>query len=63
MNARQLAVFRTFVRYRTLTAAATALHVSQPAVSKVLRHLESQIAMTEVSRSPVEYSRRTEERV
>src|SRR5258708_22591989 len=43
MNARQLEVFRTIVRYRTLTAAAAALHVSQPAVSKVLRHLESQI--------------------
>lgn len=43
MNARQLEVFRAIMRNRTLTAAAAALHVSQPAISKVLRHLESQI--------------------
>lgn len=43
MNARQLEVFRAIMRNRTLTAAAEALHVSQPAVSKVLRHFEIQI--------------------
>jgi DNA-binding transcriptional LysR family regulator len=43
MNARQLEVFRAIMRNRTLTAAAAALNVSQPAVSKVIRHLESQI--------------------
>ena len=31
------------MRHGTLTAAAESLHVSQPAVSKVLRHFESQI--------------------
>jgi DNA-binding transcriptional LysR family regulator len=46
MNARQLEVFRAIMRNRTLTAAAAALNVSQPAVSKVLRHLESQIGYT-----------------
>lgn len=43
MNTRQLEVFRTVMRYRTLTAAAAALNVSQPAISKLLRHLESQL--------------------
>jgi DNA-binding transcriptional LysR family regulator len=46
MNARQLEVFRAIMRNRTLTAAAAALNVSQPAISKVLRHLESQIGYT-----------------
>ncbi|HEY3047330.1 MAG TPA: LysR family transcriptional regulator [Polaromonas sp.] len=43
MNARQLEVFRAIMRNRSLTAAAESLHVSQPAVSKVLRHFETQI--------------------
>ena len=43
MNARQLQVFRAIMRNRTLTAAAAALNVSQPAVSKLLRHLENQL--------------------
>lgn len=43
MNARHLEVFRAVMRHRSLTAAAEALHVSQPAVSKVLRHFESVI--------------------
>lgn len=43
MNARQLEVFRSIMRNGTLTAAADALSVSQPAISKVLRHFESQI--------------------
>lgn len=43
MNARQLEVFRAIMRSGTLTSAAQLLNVSQPAVSKVLRHLESQI--------------------
>jgi DNA-binding transcriptional LysR family regulator len=43
MNARHLEVFRAVMRHGSLTAAAEALHVSQPAVSKVLRHFESVI--------------------
>jgi DNA-binding transcriptional LysR family regulator len=43
MNARHLEVFRAVMRNRSLTAAAEALHVSQPAVSKLLRHFEIQI--------------------
>jgi DNA-binding transcriptional LysR family regulator len=43
MNARHLEVFRAIMRNRSLTAAAEALHVSQPAISKVLRHFESLI--------------------
>ncbi|MET1416608.1 LysR substrate-binding domain-containing protein [Roseibium sp. HPY-6] len=43
MNSRQLEVFRAIMREGTLTAAANALSVSQPAVSKVLQHLEDQL--------------------
>jgi DNA-binding transcriptional LysR family regulator len=43
MNARQLEVFRAVMRNRSLTAAAESLNVSQPAVSKLLRHFETQI--------------------
>jgi DNA-binding transcriptional LysR family regulator len=43
MNARQLEVLRAIMRNGSLTAAAEALHVSQPAVSKLLRHFETQI--------------------
>lgn len=43
MNARQLEVFRSIMRNETLTAAAQELNVSQPAVSKLLRHFETQL--------------------
>lgn len=43
MNARQLEVFRAIMRNASLTAAAQSLNVSQPAVSKILRHFESQL--------------------
>lgn len=43
MNARQLEVFRSIMRNETLTAAAQELNVSQPAISKLLRHFESQL--------------------
>lgn len=43
MNARQLEVFRAIMRHASMTAAAKSLGVSQPAVSKILRHFESQL--------------------
>ncbi|MBI1385067.1 MAG: LysR family transcriptional regulator [Rhizobiales bacterium] len=43
MNLRHLEVFRAIMRHGSLTAAAEALHVSQPAISKVLRHFEARI--------------------
>ncbi|RVT92212.1 LysR family transcriptional regulator [Rhodovarius crocodyli] len=43
MNIRQLEIFRAIMRSGTLTAAAETLHISQPAVSKMLRHFESQL--------------------
>ena len=43
MNARQLEIFRTIMRDGSVTAAANSLGVSQPAASKVLHHLESQL--------------------
>lgn len=42
MNARQLEIFRAIMRDGSVTAAANSLAVSQPGVSKVLHHLESQ---------------------
>ena len=43
MNLRQLEVFRAIMRDGTITAAANALDISQPAVSKLLAHLEDQL--------------------
>ncbi|WP_112954302.1 LysR family transcriptional regulator [Agrobacterium tumefaciens] len=43
MNARQLEIFRAIMRDGSVTAAANSLAVSQPGVSKVLHHLESQL--------------------
>jgi DNA-binding transcriptional LysR family regulator len=43
MNARQLEVFRAIMRSTSMTAAAKSLNVSQPAMSKVLRHFEDQL--------------------
>lgn len=40
MNARQIEVFRTVMRLGTLTGAAGALNVSQPALSQLLLHAE-----------------------
>ncbi|UWU23595.1 LysR substrate-binding domain-containing protein (plasmid) [Rhizobium sp. CB3060] len=46
MNARQLEIFRAIMRDSTLTAAANSLGISQPAASKFLHHLESQLGYT-----------------
>ena len=43
MNARQIEVFRTIMRLGTLTGAAQALNVSQPALSQLLLHAEDQL--------------------
>jgi DNA-binding transcriptional LysR family regulator len=43
MNARQIEVFRTIMRVGTLTGAAQALNVSQPALSQLLLHAEDQL--------------------
>ena len=40
MNARQIEVFRAIMRNGSLTAAAAALNVSQPALSQILLHTE-----------------------
>lgn len=41
MNHRQIEIFRAIMRHGSMTAAAQALAISQPAASKILRHLES----------------------
>lgn len=43
MNARQLEVFRAIMRCGTLTSAAKALGVSQPALSQILLHTEDEL--------------------
>jgi DNA-binding transcriptional LysR family regulator len=43
MNARQIEVFRTIMRLGTLTGAAQALGVSQPALSQLLLHAEDRL--------------------
>lgn len=45
MNARQLEVFCTIMRCGTLTAAASVLNVSQPALSQILLHTEDQLGL------------------
>jgi len=43
MNARQIEAFRAIMRASTLTGAAQALNVSQPALSQLLLHAEDQL--------------------
>lgn len=43
MNARQIELFRAILRDGSLTGAANSLAISQPAASKLLRHLEDQL--------------------
>jgi DNA-binding transcriptional LysR family regulator len=43
MNIRQMEIFRAVMRAGSVTAAAAALNVSQPAVSAMLRHCEDQL--------------------
>jgi len=43
MNLRELEVFRAIMRDGTITAAANSLGISQPAVSKLLAHLEDRL--------------------
>lgn len=45
MRLRQIEVFHAVYANRSISAAARALNVSQPAVSKVLRHTESQLGI------------------
>ena len=43
MRARQIEVFRMVMRCGTLTSAAEALNVSQPALSQILLHTEDEL--------------------
>src|SRR5579875_64147 len=43
MNLRQCEVFRAVMEAGTVTAAAERLHVSQPAISKILAQLEQEL--------------------
>ncbi|WP_076999994.1 LysR family transcriptional regulator [Variovorax sp. KK3] len=45
MNLRQIEVFRAVMATGSITKAATLLHVSQPGVSRLIRHLELQLGV------------------
>lgn len=46
MNLRQIEVFRAVMNTGSFTKAAELLHVSQPGISRMMRHLELQLAVT-----------------
>lgn len=52
MNARQVEVFKAIMECGSITAAAVALHVSQPAVTKALQLLEHDIGLRLFERTP-----------
>lgn len=43
LNARQIEIFRAVMRHQSTVGAARELHVSQPAISNAIRHIEDQI--------------------
>ena len=45
MNLRQIEVLRAFMLTRTVSGAAAFLHISQPGVSKILKHIEDQLGV------------------
>ena len=45
LNERQIEAFRATARLGTVTAAAESLHITQPAVSRLLSHLEARIGI------------------
>lgn len=51
MNLRQIEIFHAVLLHGTVTAAARALNVSQPSVTKVLRHAEKSIGLPLFERS------------
>ena len=51
MNLRQIEIFHAVFLHGTVSAAARSLNVSQPSVTKVLRHAERSIGLTLFERS------------
>lgn len=45
MNLRQMEIFRAIMKEGTITAAANALHVSQPSVSEIIRYAEDRCGL------------------
>lgn len=51
MRVRNLEIFYSVYRYKTISAAAAALHISQPAMSKALKHAEDQFGFALFTRT------------
>jgi DNA-binding transcriptional LysR family regulator len=45
LNLRQIEAFKAVIEHGTVSAAAAMLHVSQPAMSKLIAHLETDAAL------------------
>src|SRR5690606_28001624 len=52
MDKRQLRYFSTIVELGSMTHAAQALHISQPALSTHVRHLEDELGVSLLVRGP-----------
>lgn len=68
LNLRQIEAFKAVIEHGTVSRAAQALHVSQPAVSKLLTHLEEQTGLDLFERvrgklAPTQYGMRLYEEV
>ena len=51
MELRQLQLFNEVAKHKSITKAAEAMHLSQPALSKSIRALEEELGMTLIIRT------------
>ena len=52
MNLRQIEVFKAVMSTGSITNAARLLHVSQPGISRLVKHLELQLGVALFERQP-----------
>lgn len=53
LNLRQLEIFRALMLARSIGGAAELLHVSQPGISRALKHMETKLRITLFERRPI----------
>lgn len=51
LDIRQLKYFSEVVKHKSITKAAETLHISQPALSKMIKGLEDELGMTLIVRT------------